>query len=161
MPAPPRAAGPRAARPACQHRRLAAGGLLFLSATGLTWSRFAGDNIGVLRAHYGWSTPSVKTTLGSAPAPAMAHDEHADHHGHGAMHMTMAPPLDPATFDRVLASARAAGIDAGKLEIRPARSADKAWTVSEIDRRWPTQVDAVAVDPTSLQVVERNSSPPY
>lgn len=129
------------------------GGLLFLSATGLTWSRFAGDNIGVLRAHYGWSTPGVKTALGTAPAPAMAHDEHADHHG--AMHMAMAPPLDPATFDQVLASARAAGIDAGKLEIRPGRSADKAWTVSEIDRRWPTQVDAVAVDPTSFKVVDQ------
>ena len=131
------------------------GGLLFLSATGLTWSRFAGDNIGVLRAHYGWSTPGVKTTLGTAPAPAMAHDEHADHHGHAAMHMAAAPALDPATFDGVLASARAAGIDAGKLEIRPGRSADKAWTVSEIDRRWPTQVDAVAVDPTSFKVVDQ------
>jgi len=129
------------------------GGLLFLSATGLTWSRFAGDNIGVLRAHYGWSTPGVKTALGTAPAPTMAHDEHADHHG--AMHMAMGPALDPATFDRVLASARAAGIDAGKLEIRPARSADKAWTVSEIDRRWPTRVDAVAVDPTSFKVVDQ------
>ena len=49
------------------------------------------------------------------------------------MHMAKAPALDPATFDGVLASARAAGIDAGKLEIRPGRSADKAWTVSEID----------------------------
>ncbi|KUM43928.1 PepSY-associated TM helix domain-containing protein [Pseudomonas sp. EpS/L25] len=131
------------------------GGLLFLSATGLTWSRFAGDNIGILRAHYGWSTPSVKTALGATPAPAVAHDEHADHHGHGAMPMAMAAPLAPSTFDRVLASARAAGIDAGKVEIRPARSADKAWTVSEIDRRWPTQVDAVAVDPTSLKVVDQ------
>ena len=131
------------------------GGLLFLSATGLTWSRFAGDNIGVLRAHYGWSTPSVKTALGNAPTPAMSHDEHAEHHGHGAMHMAKTPSLDPTTFDQVLASARAAGIDAGKLEIRPARSDDKAWTVSEIDRRWPTRVDAVSVDPTSLKVVDQ------
>lgn len=128
-------------------------GLLFLSATGLTWSRYAGDNIGILRAHYGWSTPSVKTALGAAALPAMTHDEHADHHGHGAM--TQPAPLDPATFDRVLASARAAGITAGKLEIRPARSADKAWTVNEIDRRWPTQVDAVSIDPTSLKVVDQ------
>ena len=130
-------------------------GLLFLSATGLTWSRFAGDNIGILRAHYGWSTPSVKTALSPAPMPAMSHDEHAGHHGQAAMPAPAAAPLEPATFDRVLASARAAGIDAGKLEIRPARSADKAWTVSEIDRRWPTQVDAVSVDPTSLRVVDQ------
>ncbi|WP_295519246.1 PepSY domain-containing protein [uncultured Pseudomonas sp.] len=130
-------------------------GLLFLSATGLTWSRFAGDNIGVLRAHYGWSTPSVKTALSLAPMPAMNHDEHAGHHGQANTPTLAAAPLDPATFDQVLASARAAGIDAGKLEIRPARSADKAWTVSEIDRRWPTQVDAVSIDPTSLRVVDQ------
>ncbi len=130
-------------------------GLLFLSATGLTWSRFAGDNIGVLRAHYGWSTPSVKTALSPAPMPAMNHDEHAAHHGQASTSAPTATALDPATFDQVLASAHAAGIDAGKLEIRPARSADKAWTVSEIDRRWPTQVDAVSIDPTSLRVVDQ------
>jgi hypothetical protein len=37
---------------------------------------------------------------------------------------------------------RKAGIDASKLEIRPAKTADRAWTVTEIDRSWPTQVDA-------------------
>ena len=131
------------------------GGLLFLSATGLTWSNYAGANIGLLRAHYGWSTPSVKTALGSAAMPAMTHDEHAGHHDHGAMPIPPVASLDPATFDRVLATARAAGIDAGKVEIRPARSADKAWTVSEIDRRWPTQVDAVAIDPKDLRVVDQ------
>ena len=63
--------------------------------------------------------------------------------------------ITPAQFDDVLASARQADITAGKIEIRPAYSADKAWTVSEIDRRWPTQVDAVAVNPASFQVVDK------
>jgi uncharacterized iron-regulated membrane protein len=133
-------------------------GLLFFSATGLTWSQYAGDNIGVLRAWYGWSTPSVTTSLGQASGmPAtlnMPMDEHADHHMHTAAH---AAPLvlNPALFDSVLASARNAGIDAAKVEIRPARSADKAWVVNEIDRRWPTHVDAAAVDPQSLKVIDQ------
>jgi hypothetical protein len=40
------------------------------------------------------------------------------------------------------------------VEIRPASRVDQAWTVTEIDRRWPTQVDAVAVDPHSLKVLD-------
>lgn len=133
-------------------------GLLFFSATGLTWSQYAGDNIGVLRAWYGWSTPSVATSLGQATSgPAkmqMPMDEHAEHHLHMAAHD--APlALNVALFDSVLASARSAGINAAKVEIRPAKSADKAWVVNEIDRRWPTHVDAAAVDPHSLKVIDQ------
>ncbi|MBA1277258.1 MULTISPECIES: PepSY-associated TM helix domain-containing protein [Pseudomonadaceae] len=125
-------------------------GLLFFSATGLTWSRWAGDNIGVARAAFGMSTPSVSTALTGEPvAPA---GEHAHHAG---MQMAAAEPGDPALFDAVLAAARRAGIDAGKLEIVPAAGPDRAWTVTEIDRSWPTQVDAVAIDPRSLAVTDR------
>lgn len=129
-------------------------GLLFFSATGLTWSQYAGDNIGLLRAYYGWSTPSVATALGMPANKPMNMGEHAEHHLHMAAH---AAPLvlDPALFDSVLAAARSAGIAAAKVEIRPARSADKAWVVNEIDRRWPTHVDAVAVDPQGLNVVDQ------
>jgi uncharacterized iron-regulated membrane protein len=127
-------------------------GLVFFSATGLTWSRYAGDNIGVLRAHYGWSTPSVATALGRAPAMPMPAAEHAHH----TMPMPAAAPaaLDSALFDPVLASARSAGIGAAKVEIRPASGPDKAWVISEIDRSWPTRVDALAVDPQTLAIVD-------
>jgi uncharacterized iron-regulated membrane protein len=81
-------------------------------------------------------------------------DEHAEHHLHTAVQGAPAM-LDPALFDSVLASARGAGIDAAKVEIRPAKSADKAWVVNEIDRRWPTHVDAAAVDPQSLKVIDQ------
>jgi uncharacterized iron-regulated membrane protein len=125
-------------------------GLLFFSATGLTWSRWAGDNIGIARAALGMSTPSVSTALtGQASAPASEHAHHAE------MPMASAAPGDPALFDAVLAVARRAGIDAGKLEIVPAAGLDRAWTVTEIDRSWPTQVDAVAVDPRSLTITDR------
>lgn len=127
-------------------------GVLFFSATGLTWSQWAGGNISVLRGYYGWGTPAVSTSLGSAPAQAV--DEH-EHHHHMAASMPAAGLTDPAMFDAVLAAARSAGIDAGKVEIRPANKPDKAWTVTEIDRTWPTQVDAVAVDPRNMAIVDQ------
>ncbi|WP_217476654.1 PepSY-associated TM helix domain-containing protein [Stutzerimonas stutzeri] len=125
-------------------------GLLFFSATGLTWSRWAGDNIGVARAALGMSTPSVSTALdGASVAPV---GEHAHHAG---MAMPAAPPQDSRLFDAVLVAARGAGIDAGKVEIVPASAPDRAWTVTEIDRSWPTQVDAVAIDPRTLRITDR------
>ncbi|MBD1601113.1 PepSY-associated TM helix domain-containing protein [Pseudomonas typographi] len=125
-------------------------GFLFFSATGLTWSQYAGGNIGVLRAQFGWATPSVNTQLGHAHGGTAMGGEHAEHH----MAMDGAPmALDPQVFDQVLAAARAAGIDASKVEIRPALAANTAWVVNEIDRSWPTQVDAVALDPSTLEIV--------
>ena len=125
-------------------------GLLFFSATGLTWSRWAGDNIGVARAALGMSTPSVSTALDGETAPPAG--EHAHHTG---MAMPAPPAAAPEMFDAVLSAARASGIDAGKIEIMPAAGPDRAWTVTEIDRSWPTQVDAVAVDPRTLLITDR------
>lgn len=127
------------------------GGMLLFSATGLTWSQLAGGNVDKLRAGMNWLTPQVNTALTGLPEEL---DEHAEHHGHHAGMKMPEMALDLTLFDGVLHSARRAGIDASKLEIRPAKMADRAWTVTEIDRRWPTQVDAVAVDPHSMQVTD-------
>lgn len=114
-------------------------GALFLSATGLTWSTYAGDNVSALRASLGWSTPSLQA---------------GGHAGHGGGAPVGDVAIDPAQFDSVLATARAAGIDAGLIEIaRPAKDG-AAWTVTEIKRSWPTEVDAVAVDATNGTVVD-------
>lgn len=126
-------------------------GMLLFSATGLTWCQWAGGNVDKLRAQLNWLTPQVNTQL---HYPAEVADPHADHHGH---HMSMPMPQmkpDLALYDGVMNAAYAAGIDATKLEIRPAKSATTAWTVTEIDRGWPTQVDAVAVDPATLTVID-------
>ncbi|MEI7164171.1 PepSY domain-containing protein [Pectobacterium parmentieri] len=131
-------------------------GLLFFSVTGLTWSQWAGSNISVARTALGWQTPSVKTQL---PAPmshhdmAMTTDEHAEHHA--SMPMGDVDAYPAALFDEVLIAARHAGIDANKIEIRPATKPHRAWTVSEIDRSWPTQVDAVSVNPDTLDIVDK------
>jgi len=127
-------------------------GLIFFSATGLTWSQWAGGNIDKLRSELGWMTPQMNTAL--KPQTGHLHQApHAEHHG---MTPGMAMPVVAnESWDGVLHAARAAGISSNKLEIRPARAADQAWTVTEIDRAWPTHVDAVAVDPLSLNVVDR------
>ncbi|WP_313370385.1 PepSY-associated TM helix domain-containing protein [Achromobacter animicus] len=130
-------------------------GLVFFSATGLTWSNWAGARVDQLRAQLGWITPAVSLKLPDAGTPAMAampeSGEHAHHHGGQHDHAAMAPAPDtvPVGFDRVLQAARQGGIDSNQLEIRPPRGAGQAWMVREVDRSWPTQVDTIAVDPTT------------
>ncbi|ONG44948.1 hypothetical protein BKE38_27090 [Pseudoroseomonas deserti] len=133
-------------------------GLLFLSATGLTWSQWAGGRIDALRGALGWVTPAVTLTLAEAPreGPAAAADPHAHHHGDGASPMPAAPvaPDAVAQLDAVLAASRAAGIDSSFVEIRLPRPG-RAWLVREYDRSWPTQVDTITLDPRDLSVTSR------
>ncbi|TDK39789.1 PepSY domain-containing protein [Rhizobium deserti] len=135
-------------------------GLLFLSATGLTWSRWAGDHIDSFRTQVGWITPSVSLALGDGMA--QPEGEHAEHQGHAGMAMPMPMPAPLASetelaaqADQVLRVARTGGIDSAMIEIRPPRSAGQAWMVREYDRQWPTQVDTIAVDPQSMTIVSR------
>ncbi|MFE7603976.1 PepSY domain-containing protein [Brachybacterium paraconglomeratum] len=55
----------------------------------------------------------------------------------------------------VLAVGQAVNIDTGLVEILLPADADSAWVVQEIQRSFPTEVDAVAVDGTALEVVDR------
>ncbi len=128
-------------------------GMLLFSATGLTWSQWAGGNVDKMRAAFGWLTPQVNTQLhGEMP---MTHDPHAGHHMDAMAMAQHQPALQLAQFDQALAAARQAGLNASRLEIRLPVSDDRGWTVNEIDRRWPTQVDAVAIDGATMQVVDR------
>lgn len=128
------------------------GGMLLFSATGLTWSQWAGGNVDKLRTQMNWLTPQVNIQL---RGPAAEVDSHAEHRGHHDAMMMPEMAMDLTLFDNVLHVAREAGIDANKLEIRPAKMAEQAWTVTEIDRGWPTQVDAVAIDPHSMQILDQ------
>ena len=127
-------------------------GLMFFSATGLTWSQWAGGNIDKLRSELGWMTPQVNTAL-TPQTGHQHHDPHAEHHA--MMPGMVMPAAADESWDRVLHAARAVGIESNKLEIRPSSAADKAWTVTEIDRAWPTHVDAAAVDPVNFTVIDR------
>jgi len=118
-------------------------GLILFSATGLSWSQWAGNNIGLLRNTMGWMTPQLNASLtpGCHDAAPVTHQEHMSH-----SMSVMVPAIKPVDFDMANFVARNAGIIARQTEIRPPLAAGQAWTVSEIKRSWPTRVDAVAVD---------------
>jgi uncharacterized iron-regulated membrane protein len=115
----------------------AAVGMLFLSATGLTWSQFAGANVSNLRESLDWSTPSVSQTLpgGTAEQPPLITD----------------PAQLGRTADRVLAAAGTAGLS-DPVAITPGNG--NAWMVEQVQRSWPEKQDAVSVDPTTGTVVD-------
>lgn len=123
-------------------------GLLFLSATGLTWSRHAGESFGAGLDALNSRTPEVSTALPGAAAPA-------DGGGHHEGHSGQATAIDPAATDRVLAIARSAGLD-GPVEITPAADVQSAWTVTQVDNTWPVRKDRVAVDPAAGTVTARS-----
>ncbi|MEL7696376.1 MULTISPECIES: DUF2534 family protein [Pantoea] len=141
-------------------------GLVFFSVTGLTWSQWAGNNIEKMRSDLGWMTPQVNTAL-NGDAPAAPADPHADHRGNGegmtmgdmAMPARKAAPALPnqpdGNWDRALDAARQAGLHADKLELRQPKTPNQAWTISEIDRSWPSQVDAVSINPNDFSLVDR------
>ncbi|MDD7961500.1 PepSY-associated TM helix domain-containing protein [Microbacterium thalli] len=123
-------------------------GAVFLSASGITWSTYGGANVSSLRAALSWQAPALETTLGDGAGAA---DPHADH---GVVTAPSAA-VAPETFDAVFAVARTENVDVGAVEIRPPSAAGQAWVVQEIQRSFPTQVDAVSIDGESLAVVDR------
>lgn len=107
-------------------------GLLFLSATGLTWSQYAGENVTAIRAALAWETPEV-----AAEPPAGA----------------AGPVGVDVGVDRVLAAARQAGVGGG-VEVAYPSGDGGVYTVAELDKHWPTSVDTVAVAPATGEVVD-------
>ncbi|GAA1479848.1 PepSY domain-containing protein [Gordonia sinesedis] len=126
-------------------------GLFALAASGLSWSRYAGDNIAELRAAMSWSTPSVTTAADPAAAAAAG-----GHVGHGAPSPAAALPETQALagIDRAYAAARAAGL-ADPMNLVPPAAAGDAWSATENKRDAPTRYDSVAVDPDTGRVVDR------
>ncbi|MEU1274759.1 PepSY domain-containing protein [Streptomyces sp. NPDC005799] len=117
-----------------------AAGFLFLSATGLTWSTYAGANIDELRTSLGQATPSVSATAGG------------DHAGHGAA-ASAGGGEHGVGLDKVLSAARAEGLT-DPVEIVPPADADSAYVVRQIQRSWPEKQDSVAVDPGTGEVTD-------
>lgn len=131
-------------------------GLVALSATGLTWSAYAGGNVTAMREAFGWQTPTLTTTAPSAEHAEhgadddAGHEEHADHTDHGEHADHASHDVD---IDGVLAAAHGASVD-GAVEIVVPSADQGVYTVSQLRSQWPTQRDAVAVDPGSGEVVE-------
>lgn len=119
----------------------AAAGFFFLSATGLTWSAYAGAHIDELRTSLGQATPSVSAAAGG------------EHAGHGTAAGPGGDAEHGAGLDKVLAAARAKGLT-DPVEIVPPADADTAYVVRQVQRSWPEKQDAVAVDPVTGRVTD-------
>ncbi|MFT4088027.1 MAG: PepSY domain-containing protein [Gordonia sp. (in: high G+C Gram-positive bacteria)] len=133
--------------------------LLFLSATGLTWSQYAGKNVSDLRTALHWTQPSVDTSLGGAPAPTDPHAAHGSDQSMPGMDMSddAAPAADPADVDTALALARSAGVGVDDaVEIGIPSTPDTAFTVSERRVPWQVSPNTAAVDPVHDRVVSVN-----
>jgi uncharacterized iron-regulated membrane protein len=122
-------------------------GLIGLSASGLSWSRYAGENIGELRTELSWTTPGVSTEASTEPS-----DDAAAHHGAGAE--TAPAEIDPAAFTQVYETAQQAGL-VGPMVISVPAATGAAWSVSENARGFPSHYDSIAVDPHSYAVTDR------
>ncbi|GAA4922425.1 PepSY-associated TM helix domain-containing protein [Streptomyces coeruleoprunus] len=122
-------------------------GLLALSVTGLTWSTYAGENIGALKDRLGGTTPTVSATLGGAPAAADGHE------GHGTEHHPTAPSGGPDIgVDKALEAARAVGVEGRVAVTLPTEG--KGYVVKETDTEYPVHLDSVAIDPATGEVLD-------
>ncbi|MEF9882553.1 PepSY-associated TM helix domain-containing protein [Streptomyces sp. P9-A4] len=124
-------------------------GLVLLSATGLTWSRYAGENIGVVQDGLGGATPTLTATVGGAAGGS------SEHEGHGGAHTGTTTAQGPDIgIDKALEAARAAGIDSPSVSVAlPAEG--KGYVVRETDTRFPVELDSVAVNPADGAVLDR------
>ncbi|WP_128380734.1 PepSY-associated TM helix domain-containing protein [Streptomyces cavernae] len=118
----------------------AAAGFFFLSATGLTWSAYAGASVEDLRTALGQTTPTIS---------AAAAGDHANHDAAAGSGGTE----HGVGLDKVLAAARAEGLD-DPVEIVPPADASSGYVVKQVQRSWPEKQDAVAVDPTTGEVTD-------
>ncbi|MFC9818733.1 PepSY-associated TM helix domain-containing protein [Streptomyces erythrochromogenes] len=126
-------------------------GLVVLSATGLTWSKYAGENIGQLQDGLGGATPAVSAKLNPGTDAGGA-DEHA---GHTMPEGTQMPPPAPTAdvgLDRAVAAARDAGVTEAIRVTLPAQG--KGYVIKEQDKQVPVHFDAVAVDPADARIMD-------
>ncbi|MGV9712905.1 PepSY-associated TM helix domain-containing protein [Gordonia sp. NPDC003424] len=128
-------------------------GLLALSVSGLTWSRWAGANVADLRSELSWTTPAASTTLGEPAAGSTGH------HGGGSAkgEPASADAVESAAIasvNGVYRTAQQAGLR-GPMVLTPPADSDSAWTVGENKRSFPTRYDSISVDPQTYTVLDR------
>lgn len=101
--------------------------LLFLSATGITWSTYAGAHVSDIRAALNWQRPELDTALGEPRT------------------------VDPAAidYDGVVTAANLVGVGA-PLEVTV--PAGGGVGVTEIDKPYRLTTNAASVDPATLSV---------
>ncbi|HIW91845.1 MAG TPA: PepSY domain-containing protein [Candidatus Corynebacterium avicola] len=133
-------------------------GMVFLTATGLTWSSVAGTNIGQVRSELSWQEPAVSTSIpgvevtSGEDASAGAHASHGDH---GAANASggFVRGLNPGAVDRVAATAREELRT--PVTLTPPAADGEAWTAKENRASYRLTTDAVSIDWATGQVTDR------
>lgn len=127
--------------------------LFFFSITGLTWSKWAGANIAELRHSLNSDTPSLHLAL--MPTTMKMVDPHAEHQMHIDMSdQNLSNKLNLKNFDNIIEIAHQNGLSAQALQIKPSYRKDQAWSIEEMNHRWPIQIDALAVDISNQNIVD-------
>jgi uncharacterized iron-regulated membrane protein len=123
--------------------------LAVMLVTGLTWTDHAGRWVDLAKAALVAEPPVLRTALpGSTQAGSGAHG------GHGAAGHSAGAPTDWSEVDGVVTVARQSGVALPYVVTPPAQPGD-AWSVAEVDNRWPIEAESVAVDPVAGRVVDR------
>ncbi|MEV4329055.1 PepSY domain-containing protein [Streptomyces sp. NPDC049597] len=127
-------------------------GLVLLSATGLTWSRYAGENIDAVQSQLGGATPVVTAALAPGGGSGGGHEGHEGHGGHGGTDAGADDAGQDVGIDNVVAAARGYGVDGRISVILPADG--DGYVVKETDTQYPVHLDSVAVDPADGRVID-------
>jgi uncharacterized iron-regulated membrane protein/deferrochelatase/peroxidase EfeB len=114
--------------------------LLFLSATGLTWSQYAGANISDLREALDWSTPALSVAAGDHSGHGGAGHDHAGAPGSSVFAATLLDSVHDAALDAEMA---------GPLQITLPTGEGTEYLVAETRRSLPLEQDQVVVDTAS------------
>jgi uncharacterized iron-regulated membrane protein len=117
-------------------------GLLFLSATGITWSTYAGAHVSDIRSALDWQRPQLDTGLGGG------------HAGHGGS-STSGDTVEAATidYDAVLDAAARAGVHLPAEIALPAGHGEGVG-VTEIDKPYRLSTNAATVNPADFSVTD-------
>lgn len=113
--------------------------LLFLSVTGVTWSRYAGEHVADLRAALSWTTPALEADPGAGGGEHAAHD-HSGAAGASVFAVALLDGVHGAALDADLR---------GPLEITLPTGEGTRYLVAETRRSLPIEQDQLVVDTAS------------
>ena len=125
-------------------------GLLFLSATGITWSTYAGAHVSDIRSALSWQRPQLNTALSATPEP-----EEAAAFGHVDRDRPPSPgqEFDPSSVDYNAVVDAAAGVGVRlPVEVALPSAPGEGIGVTEIDKPYRLTTNAAAIDPVDYRV---------
>ncbi|MFE7571509.1 PepSY-associated TM helix domain-containing protein [Streptomyces sp. NPDC057539] len=129
-------------------------GLVLLSATGLTWSKYAGENIGFVKDQLGGGTPAVSAALegGTGGAGGGGHEGHESMPGMEDMPGMEGMSGGDVGIDLAVVAARQAGLDGPVSVTLPTEGT--GYVVAQTDTQFPVRLDSVAIDPANGTVMD-------